>query len=416
MKRRTVLATVGTGWCSLAGCLRGDQGTSDPDLEIIADVGGYIDTIAEDTLFLNEDFERGDGRLIALDIDSDEIKWRFGGTDDHRSYTSVTVDDGIYFGMQSGQIVGGNGELYALEFDGSERWRDTSLGSVHQTAYTDGVVYARSTPGVEQVVQAFDATDGEELWITETPGDPEVEEPDEPAVSRYLITVTDLVYILQDEELMALDRSNGEIRWRYGDPAASIGPLEVHDEVVYVIEENTIAAVSGDDGTELWTQVVDRGLPSVHSSVGTDRLFVLTLSDDTDGNRGRNYYTFDLKTGDKLWETRFDGSGSMKHIEDRVYDTGEGLLRALDATDGSKLWTADISGRVQSIEITETGSTEELLIKDSGDHLHKVTTDGEVTGSKSIPELRSLAVNGSAYVSDRDRVYRLDLDSWNQED
>ncbi|WP_255168958.1 PQQ-binding-like beta-propeller repeat protein [Natrononativus amylolyticus] len=381
MNRRGFLGrlTVGAaGVVSVSGCLGSSEsppeersnGTDDgggleatPD-EWRHDVGGGIDAVAAGRVIGREFWRHddADGGIFALDAETGEHRWTYGETGGFSGYTEVAVDDAAYVGLGDDAIGSGSGELVALEFDGEVRWT-ADTGSVYaRPQVVDGVVYVGSDDGV---VRALDAEDGGELWSVE-PGDGETSQ----AVD--VAAVTDVVYV-EAGRLVALERDDGSVAWRYGEANGRVGLEAVADDVAYVADSDGVAAVV--DGEAAWHVPFEsnrwiRGLES-------DRVLVRHEWD---------LYALDAGDGEQRWVVEDLEQMRIATHDGRVY-VGSDRLSALDAEDGREEWVTDVDDGepVESVAVAADGEAEPTLFVHSGDaRLARVDAGGTETWTETV--------------------------------
>lgn len=204
----------------------GDEGDdeTDPDdgdpVRWTYEAGTALSTVAGGRVYGIERLDDGLWIRMALDAETGERRWQFGETGGFTGYR-VTVGDGVYLGRNTDGIGDGDGELYALDDDGAERW-SRDVGSVYdRPVLEDGVLWFGTDRGI---VYALDADSGETRWTKEMGESgtvPTVEAVDE-----------ETCYVTVDGRLLGLDPSDGEERWRY-DAGDRIQSVRVDDGVVY---------------------------------------------------------------------------------------------------------------------------------------------------------------------------------------
>jgi len=427
MNRRTLLAAIGTASVGIAGCTgnrddgrspaENDSGlnnsrTEDDGLtyEWRHDIPGRSLTVAQGTVIGEEIFKslddpEVDGGIFALDSETGDHLWTHGSSDPvYSGYSAPVVEDAIY--AVKGDDTGSHGTT-ALNFDGQSLWSVSG----ELAAIADGVAYLR-TPHLH----AVDTTDGTTVWQTDFPAGMEEIVLDESRSERHdTVYVTRAGYGRVNEdgersefatELFALSRDDGSTQWRYGNGTdREIGELTfVSDEVAYLIggDEHSVVAVS--EGEILWSA---NSFPEQHSSftapqvVGatTDCVFIKDQS---------LIRALDIATGEERWthETR-----DQQLYESRLYVADHDQLIALNAAEGTQLWSREIGGVIQAIDIVSEGGEDgdHSIFLTSGTELYRVTPEGDVTwrwdGEQSIEEV---AVGQSVVVATEDHIYGID--------
>lgn len=397
MKRRALLSATGTVAVGLVGCL-GRSSNAPADVAWSHDVGGRVDAVAEGRVFFREEWgddTDGDGSISALDAETGEHLWSYGSSQASTSFTDLTVADAVYVGHHDRTVEGRDeGELNAVEFDGSERWT-VDTGRFHGgPRLSDDVVYVGSEEGV---VRAVDAGTGEVRWREEVEMDDSVGPtgPAVEAVDGYA------VYVVTDR-LLALDPATGDRLWYYGDGGGSIDSAVVHDGVAYVGDGYDVRAV--EDGAELWSVTpADRSYPRV--SVDGGRVFVAA---------GTSVLRFDADDGGQRWRVDVDELGDWTVHGDRLYAAGE-ALHVIDADDGAERWSESVGDgtlrRLQvATDVDATGGDDHAAFVPRGDSaVHRVSPDGEVNWSASFPwDVWSLVVHDLVYVGTEEGVSAFD--------
>ncbi|WP_415382798.1 PQQ-binding-like beta-propeller repeat protein [Halosimplex sp. TS25] len=397
MNRRTLLRTVGlagtVGVSGIGGCLgtlAGGPGAFGGDAEWRYGVGGYVDAVAQGRVLGSEDSsaEGARGGVFALDATSGRREWRYGRSNGLTGYTDLVVRDAVYFGVGDDAVGNGSGELYAVEFDGSERWV-REFGSVYRAPrIADGVVYVGTDDGV---VRAVDATTGTVRWATEF-GES----------SPNVFAVDDAVYA-GDESLAAFDREDGSVRWDHAVDDGHVSEVVVDGDVAYVEGYDTVAAF--DRGTELW--YLDRAGKLKQFAFG--HLLV---------DHGDRLSAFTAADGQRAWSVAADRA-RVAVGDDRVYvgdEEGSGVV-AVDPDDGTKLWDDDLGGEpAETVTVagiggeSRKGDTQSLLFVEAGDErVLGFDADGERQFDASVEgDIQSLFVDERVFVGTEEAVYALD--------
>lgn len=393
MKRRALLATTGTVAACLAGCL--DEPGSDADgPEWVHDVGGWVGAVAEDRVFLTEEWRGDSDGEGSITADDGDHLWSYGSTQGYSAFTDLTVADAVYVGYGDDAVGSGAGELYAVEFDGTERWT-VDTGSVYERPRVgDETVYVGSDDGI---VRSIDADTGEVLWrheveTTETggPPDPTVEAVDGTAV--YVAT----------GHLLALDPGTGDRLWRFGDEDASVSSVTVHRGVAYVRDGYDVRAVV--DGEELWTTATDVELfPRV--TVDDGRVFV---------RAGTTLRRLDADDGGERWSVDVEGVRDWTVHDDSLYVAGP-ALHAFDADGGEGRWTDSVAdgplNRVLEADAVTGGESHVVFVERKDESIHRMSPDGEQTWNVSVPrDVQSFEVDDMVYVGTNEEVFAYDTE------
>ncbi len=224
-----------------------------------------------------------DNQAIALSQDKGDIIWRKQGISETAGIlaaTSPAVEDATVV------IPYSSGEIYALRVEnGNANWNDSltrtgnmsSLSELNDIAgrpvIDQGKVYAVSHSGR---MAAIDLRTGERIWTREIGG---VQTPWIAGDYIFLVTL--------DSELLALQRSDGRVRWivqlqKFEDPEDNTsrriqwsGPVLAGGQLVLVSSNEQMIAVSPQDGKTTKTVDLPEGslIPPI---VANGSIYVLT--------------------------------------------------------------------------------------------------------------------------------------------
>jgi len=292
-----------------------------------------------------------DGNVYALNADGTE-QWRFETGDVVRSSPAV-VDGTVYVGSLDGNV-------YALDTDpdwevGSsanedEQWRfETDDGIISSPAVTDGRLYIGSR---DNNLYALNAATGDEQWRFETGFSVE----SSPAIADNTVYVGS-----HDQNVYAIDTdpdwevgaaTEADELWRFttGDtvpssPAVSNGTVYVGslDGNLYALD-----TVSGSVNWRFDTGGAVTASPAVESNDGTDDTVYI-------GSRNQSVYAIGAQNAERLWE--FDTGQPVtssptvagEAADDGVVYIGSSNFNVygLDTTDGERLWEFDTGDRVR---------------------------------------------------------------------
>lgn len=401
----------------LGGCL---GAADDTDYRWKYDVGGDLDTVSRGTVFARERSEResddgflgfgsedgpaADGQVVALDAETGDRRWTYGETGRQDGYTEVTVVDGVYFGYCGDDDCR---RLSALELNGEVRWETDGGTSWHRPVVTDGAVYTATDIGT---VRAVDAETGAERWTRQVDG------PDgEVSSGASVAAVTDAVYVETNAAVVALERTDGRVRWRYD--VGGDGPVLdtlVSNGVVYLVTTDRIVAVA--DGDESWSRRFDADEVDVETEIAgltAGRLFVFVGTDD----REYRVSVFDSTTGERGWnsdplESAHEELDPRAVVRDGAVYLGAERLRALDAATGDERWNAAVDGEpIRSITVVEEAVAGDygVFVEADETRLTGFAPDGEQLWADSVDEsIRDYLVADSVYVATDEAIYALD--------
>ncbi|MFP4188207.1 MAG: PQQ-binding-like beta-propeller repeat protein [Halobacteriales archaeon] len=381
MRRRCFLKLVGASAAvGASGCVGGNGG----DSVWSHGVGGHADVVYEGTVYGRESWQDGDGSVFALDASDGTERWTHGESHGMSSHTRPVVgDEGVYFGWADDAVGSGSGDLYAVGFDGTERWtRD--VGSVYDPPVVDdGVVYVGADTGA---LHAF-VEDGEELWrfTPETEGsstDASVEDIED-----------GVVYAVASGVVFGVDATKGDEVWRFRDGHAST--VHVNDGTVYFSGVGRVVACA--DGEEIWRHEVEGTNSWVRGVAGGNVYF----------HHGEELRAVGADGGEERWRTEIG--------EEKGYATGFGnegvYVGASDLSafghDGDELWTVELDGS----EVDGLTVGDGYVYAVTEEKAHRIE-NGEAVDSARVPKknvLSHVASDGRVYVGNRDGVYALDI-------
>jgi len=194
-----------------------------------------------------------------------------------------------------------------------------SLASIEQPHLVAGptnfFVVSKNAP-----LTARSLADGHEVWTSPLRSDLP------PAASE------DLVFVLQDDVLHALEQSNGQERWAVRTGPLAIGPVRRTEWVFIAASDGTIAGLRALDGYRVWEQKL--GSPaSAPPAIDGNRLFA-PLAD------GRLVSMMISTEGRVLWTSTLASAGTEPMAADgRIFlGSAEGLLYSISQEDGQRIW------------------------------------------------------------------------------
>jgi outer membrane protein assembly factor BamB len=250
--------------------------------------------------------------LYSLNPDTGQILWEFDQAGNKYLASPLAVEQGIF-------APNADNYLYALELNGSLRWKFNTQGEIWAQPVTD--------PGCECI---------------------------------YLTSMDHRVY--------ALNPTNGDLRWQSEELGGAIvgSPALSEEGVLYIgTFGREIVALDAEDGSVIWRSPT-LGWVWGGPTLDGERLYV----GDLDGN----FYALNTADGQALWSLtpeQLDGSivGSPLIIDESIYFSSEsGSLYALDAT-GNILWSQAIGGRLLAAPVpagdlllVTPNQAEELLV------------------------------------------------------
>ncbi|WP_202935137.1 PKD domain-containing protein [Halorussus amylolyticus] len=285
-------------------------------------------TIVDGTLYTA--FHNG-GNLYALDPETGAEKWSAnpGGTEGSTWTTPAYADGVLYLGSN-------DYKLHAIDAaTGNELWHyDTQTNVRSAPAVVDGVVYVGSNDGN---MTAVNATTGEKIWNYELYQPVLVES--NPAV------VDDVVYFGgNDDNVTALNATTGEKIWNFTLPDESQSDPTVADGTVFIGSDSSMGETSGDGtihaldaetGAEDWSYTMAGDVDS--GQVYADGVVYAA-------SRGGDLAALDAADGSEVWTqsgTDFRGAPVVANGVVYVSDFGNTTVHAFDADTGDQLWEYD---------------------------------------------------------------------------
>ena len=271
---------------------------------------------------------------------------------------------------------------------------------------TDGTVYTTNfDPSNEGSAIALDAQDGSEQWRTVLEGDGDH--------GRAL--VNDLFVVAHSEELVALNRQNGDVVWRHSfekskptgsDYSPELVAVDEQSGIVVVPHRHGLEAIHAEDGESHWetTEVSQQQLtPAIHN----ETVYTVGRIDGTD-----SLVAFDLNDGTTHWTRAlanpstsadpvvteygvFVVDGNTLAIHNRQTGTRHSEIRLFE-TDETSTTTVAVSGGIAFV-----ANKAELLAVDIEEETTKWRHDDEVyaqglsVGNETVVAM----VDGSEYVS-----------------
>ena len=278
----------------------------------------------------------GDGDLIALDLESGTLRWKYTTGNLIGESSPVVGSDTVYIGDLGGIVhavstsdgaqrwtfqtdseiksspvlvndivlIGSyDGHLYALDArTGAERWKVLTMGQVHATpAVQDGLAFIA---GCDAIFRAIRVTDGTEMYQIEsgayTGASPVVD-----GDRAYFGTF--------NFEVLALDLTRRSVVWRYARddarfPYYSSAALD-GDLVIVGGRDKVVHAIDAATGEPAWT-FATRARVDSSPVVAGGRVYI--------GSGDGRLYVLDAASGKKIWE----------------FDTGAGLTASPAVADG----------------------------------------------------------------------------------
>ncbi|MFC6768865.1 PQQ-binding-like beta-propeller repeat protein [Natrinema soli] len=373
----SVTADGSSGWPSIrgdagnTGFAPGSTGPKSPvGVAWEYDHGGTF-AVGDGTVYLVAD----DGQVRAIDAVDGSLQWETEITVASREEPveamgpPAVAHDTVYVTSK-----GDEPNLTALDVaSGDVRWQESDLGSETNLSPTvaDELVFLLA----DKVLYALDAHDGERRWQFE-PGTVTTDDGRERGdyLQRDSVAVAGgTVFALSNKRLIALDAETGDERWTDGveDWASNTfsGRPIAADGVVAAAKADVVTIYDAETGAERST------IPTHSLDVLTDdRVYAVTDAETGDRKTVTGY---DSETGDRVWQPS-DGNGSYASAvvdDDSVYvGLEESGVAAFARADGSGKWRVDTGTEPQQVAVV--GET----VYVGGDALFAIRTEGEEQG------------------------------------
>ncbi|MEL6707462.1 MAG: PQQ-binding-like beta-propeller repeat protein [Pseudomonadota bacterium] len=246
-------------------------------------------------------------------------------------------------------VEGTDGTIHAFDkTTGAEIWRkaeDDMDDDMRPSAfgggvsYDNGVVYA--TNGVGEV-KAKNAETGERIWKVKPSG---------PLRGSPTIAFGQVYVMTQDNQIISLDATNGEIVWNKGGSSAQSGvfgvaaPAAGQGTIVAGYSSGELTAYRYENGRELWADALARTNISTQVSSLTDidadpiidsgRVYAL--------GQGGRMAAYELVTGQRIWELNLAGISTPAIAGEWVFTlTDDARLLAIARTNGQVRWISQL--------------------------------------------------------------------------
>ncbi len=322
--------------------------------------GGSLDH-SLDNLTLNKDLKK----LWSTSIGS-------GSSSDAKLVSNLVVADQTIYGMDT------RGHVSALSLkDGATLWSvSTSPSGSESETLGGGVAIAGSkiiaTTSFGDVV-ALDAKSGKELWR---------QSPQTPFRIAPTVTGTTIVAVNVANEAIALDTSNGNVKWTHiGLPEATglLGggvPAISGDKIVIPYSTGEIYTLSLSSGQLLWVEALNPATAfDPLSSISHIRARpVISHGKVYAISHGGRMAAFDLNSGTRLWQKDIGGVRTPAVYGGYLFMvTNENDLVCLDSATGTIIWAKTLGAKAGDEKITWAGP---VL---AGGKLIMTNTRGEIT-------------------------------------
>ncbi|PYQ24300.1 MAG: serine/threonine protein kinase [Acidobacteria bacterium] len=266
-----------------------------------------------------------------------KVAWTFEAGESIESSAAI-ADGAVYVGRMGG-------ELLALDLEtGKLRWRYPVEGEgigESSPSVADGVVYVGDLKGN---LHAVGAADGKRVWVFKTGG----EVKSSPVVADGKVIVGSY-----DQHLYALDARTGRLAWKLETEGPVHATAAVAGGLTYVTGcDQRLRAVRIADGKEAFEVSSDAYTGASPAIVG-DRAYFGTFENEVLG--------VDLKAHRIVWryehpQRKFPFYSSAAVADGKVVVGGrDKMVHGLDAATGRELWAFATQGRVESSPAITSG-------------------------------------------------------------
>lgn len=275
--------------------------------------------------------------ISALSASDGQLLWHYtAGPGTSNSWNLALANGAVYF-------VSSDGIVHALAAsDGAELWQQPLGTSGRVYSAVDGVVYVitdRQYPTVDSAVYALSATDGSLLWHYT------MQYTGEGNDNSSLTVVKDRLYAIADVgegsfDLSVVDAATGALIWPKQPGIGSFNvtsglelrPFTIIHGVMYLNTYITVYAVRVSDGTTLWSyQPADHVAKMLVANTMVYLHHGIYESGPITAHRATD--------GTLLWSYQPQDPSSMLSIVNGVIYVSSNNLYALNASNGTLLWS-----------------------------------------------------------------------------
>jgi outer membrane protein assembly factor BamB len=235
--------------------------------------------------------------LYSLDPKTSTVKWTFKDAKGRWIASPLVTEDSIY-------APSGDGNLYALDFQGKLRWKFTTKNALWATPVIAGSTIYQ--PSMDHYLYAVNAADGKELWKLDLKG---------ALVSSPVLSPDGILYVgTFTKELVAVD-----------------------------IKEHVVVTLKGEDpATTLWPMATEGGVWGTPLLIDGNLYF---------GDLSGKIYAKEAKSGKVIWTAKPVPGGAVASSPTQLPGgllafCMEGELAIVDQTTGNIVRNPTISGKL----------------------------------------------------------------------
>ncbi len=295
--------------------------------------------------------------------DEPAVDWEY----DHGGSVAI-VDDGVF--LTTG------GAVHALAgADGTLQWETHDIGASGTPAVTADGVYVGGTR-----LTKITAQNGDVCCYAELEYDKAIPSP---------VVADDLVLVVADGVLYAVDAHEMEIEWEFDPEGDSLyeQPVAVADGAVFAVSNSRVFALELEDGTERWvvedpprqsdSYFAEPNPRHVRYPVATDDVVAVGAVNPAGTSIWQNgqIVILDTETGEERAKSETRPLKPAPITEDRFYGIGTHSVRGYDRESGTKVWETDVSTYVVS-----------SVVSDGETVYAGLQIDGQVYGPGEAPE------------------------------
>ncbi|MFB6143273.1 MAG: PQQ-binding-like beta-propeller repeat protein [Halorientalis sp.] len=294
-------------------------------------------------------FLREGATLTAVDH-AGEAVWR------HEREGSDAVE--VVFGGDR-VLVGDDASLTALGPDGAEAWSATDGPTVPVYATAQAVVARANSADGPSVFAAYDLATGERRWVVQ----PE-------ASVQAAISGERALYLVREETLAAVGHESGTVEWTYDLGTARFPSAVRSGDVLFVSAGPATSGIDPETGAALW--VLRPGRVHIPFADGAGRVYSVTRDGTVFAmdSGGSVAYTEPVDLDD---EPAFGDPGAVS--DGVLYLARDGVVYGLDEA-GRHVWERSLPRS----DAASVGLDGDMLFALDGDTLFGFALDGEVGG------------------------------------